>query len=80
MLCGSGLPGLQKKGGTVDAESKPTPLLGFFNPEVRPAKCLYLPDGEPRNRVADALQANAASKTTSIVMLFERRLAENARP
>ena len=40
--------------------------------ETRPAKCLFVADGQPHSAVADALVANVPDKTREIVMIFER--------
>ncbi len=43
-----------------------------LNPETRPTKCLFVSDGEPYQRVVDALRANTQDKTQEIVLVFER--------
>ena len=48
--------------------------LGSINPETRSLKCLFVADGQPWSLVTDALVANTAEKTSSIVMVFERPL------
>lgn len=40
--------------------------------ETRPAKCLFVADGQPHSAVEDALVANVPDKTREIVMIFER--------
>lgn len=46
----------------------------MINPEIIPTKVLFLADGQPYQKVADALLANAVDRTDEIVMLFERPL------
>jgi hypothetical protein len=45
--------------------------LGAFA-ETKPAKCLFIADGQPHYAVEDALVANVQGKTREIVMIFER--------
>jgi hypothetical protein len=45
--------------------------LGAFA-ETKPAKCLFIADGQPHCAVEDALVANVQGKTREIVMIFER--------
>mmetsp|Transcript_65682 Transcript_65682/g.109129 ORF Transcript_65682/g.109129 Transcript_65682/m.109129 type:complete len:143 (+) Transcript_65682:3-431(+) len=45
-----------------------------INPELLPTKVLFLADGQPYQRVRDALCANTLDKTNEIVMIFERPL------
>lgn len=45
--------------------------LGAFA-ERKPAKCLFVADGQPHYAVEDALVANVPDKTNEIVMIFER--------
>ena len=51
-------------------QSNWNPLTAFQT--QRPAKCLFVADGEPYSRVQDALVANEVGKVREIVLIFER--------
>lgn len=79
MRVGPGLPG--KADAQPAASSKmPEWLSSFqsnFNPWTafapqRPAKCLFIADGQPHSRVADALVANEMGKVREMVLVLER--------
>jgi hypothetical protein len=74
--CGAGLPGRRR----LAARGTPS-LFGLLNLDLgfsqqrMPQKCLFVADGQASSRVNDALVANVPSKTSSIVMIFERPLS-----
>ena len=79
---GPGLPGKADDSSPATAPSIPQWLSSFqsnWNPltafaEQRPAKCLFIADGQPHSRVTDALVANEVGKVREIVLVFERPL------
>ena len=79
MRVGAGLPGVQPEDDPA-ASGVPKWLSAFqsnWNPLTafqtqRPAKCLFVADGEPYSRVQDALVANEVGKVREIVLIFER--------
>ena len=80
VVVGSGLPGRLTDAAQVEPSGMPGWLQAFqsnFNPLTafqtqRPAKCLFVADGEPHSRVQDALVANQKGKVSQIVLIFER--------
>ena len=81
MRVGPGVPGMLPDAPTTASSEMPEWLSAFqsnFNPFTafetqRPAKCLFIADGEPHDRVQDALVANEKGKgVSSIVLIFER--------
>lgn len=49
--------------------------FGLFPMGTKPTKCLYIADGQPPEKVIDALTANTEDKADEILMIFERPLA-----
>ena len=47
-------------------------VFGLFPVGTRPAKCLFLCDGQPSEKVVQALTANTEDKASEVVMVFER--------
>ena len=47
-------------------------VFGLFPIGTKPTKCLFLCDGQPSQKVVEALTANTEDKASEIVMVFER--------
>ena len=58
---------VERRLGMISAE------LGGFMPKP-PTRCLFITDGQPLQKVTDALVANTPDKAREIVMVFERPL------
>ncbi|KAL1521501.1 hypothetical protein AB1Y20_021162 [Prymnesium parvum] len=47
-------------------------VFGLFPVGTKPSKCLFICDGQPSEKVIEALTANTEDKASEILMVFER--------